>query len=100
MHASELGCGQQSISNHLCIARIAPVHNLLRKMRNMVLVTFVCLGRLTSLLDIIKALSSVQAFLPSIPLVHLHQFIYASLCFVVCILHLNIRFSIGVINNF
>lgn len=95
MHPSELGCGQQSISNHLCIARVAPVHNLLRK----VLVTFMCLGRLTSLLDIIKALSSVQAFFQY----HLYIYINSSMqacVFVVCILHLNIRFSIGVINNF
>lgn len=99
MHASELGCGQQSISNHLFIARVAPVYNLLRKMRNMVLVTFMCLGKLTSLLDIIKALSSVQAFLQY----HLYIYISSSMqacVFVVCILHLNIRFSVGVINNF
>lgn len=86
MHAPVwIGCGEQSISVHLHIAQDGPVHNLVEEMRNSVLATLMCLGRLmswlTSLVNIIKALSSAQAFLHYHSYIYIHSFIYASLCF-------------------
>jgi hypothetical protein len=75
------GCREQSISAHLHKAQDAPVHNLVEEMRNAVLATLMCLGRLASLVTIIKSLSSAQAFLHYHSYVYIHSFIYASLCF-------------------
>lgn len=74
---------------------------LLRSVRNMVLVTFLCLGKIISLVVIGPFTSltdcPVCLSLPSILLGHLCQFSYASLWVCVCvfcILHLNIRFTL------
>lgn len=76
----ELGCREQSISIHLHITQVAPVHNLAEEMRNTVLVTLMCLGRPMSLVNI-KALTSAQAFLQYHSYIYIHSFIYASLRF-------------------
>lgn len=87
----ELGCREQSISIHLHITQVAPVHNLAEEMRNTVLVTLMCLGRPMSLVNI-KALTK-----PSFSTTHTSTSIHSSMqacVFVVCILHLNVRFNI------
>lgn len=76
----ELGCREQSISIRLHITQVAPVHNLAEEMRNTVLVTLMCLGRLMSLVNI-KALTSAPAFLQYYSYIYIHSFIYASLRF-------------------
>lgn len=88
----ELGCREQSISIHLHITQVAPVHNLAEEMRNMVLVTLMCLGRPMLLVNI-KALTSAQAFLQYHSYIYIHSSMQACV-FVVCILHLNVRFNI------
>lgn len=44
MHPSELGCGKQSIPNHLRTARVVPDHNLVAEDEKYGAGYFKCLG--------------------------------------------------------